>query len=60
MKTIDMLDVMSRTALEFIGQGGLGYSFDVLDDGKKSPYTESVRNLLYVPALIRLLFTRFV
>lgn len=47
MRTIDMLDWMSRTALEYIGQGGLGYSFDSLDEGKRNIYSESIRNFVY-------------
>lgn len=45
-----MLDRMSRTALEFVGQGGLGHAFDILGEGTKNPYTESVRNLLCAPS----------
>ncbi|THU78937.1 cytochrome P450 [Dendrothele bispora CBS 962.96] len=50
---IEMLSWMSRTALELIGQSGLGYSFDTLtDDAIAHPYTGIVKQL--VPALGRL------
>lgn len=42
-----MLDWMSRSALEYIGQGGLGYSFDSLDEGKKNEYRESFKDFMY-------------
>ena len=44
-KDIDMLSWMSRTALEYIGQGGLGYSFDSLSsaEGSANPYSSSVK-----------------
>ncbi|KZP14939.1 cytochrome P450 [Athelia psychrophila] len=49
---IDMLHWFGRTALEFVGQSGLGYSFDNLDDGPPHPYSLSLKNLL--PTLFRL------
>ncbi|KZP22742.1 cytochrome P450 [Athelia psychrophila] len=49
---IDMLHWFGRIALEFVGQSGLGYSFDNFDDGPPHPYSLSVKNLL--PALFRL------
>lgn len=45
---INMLDWMSRAALEYIGQGGLGYSFDALDRSKSNEYAESIKMLLFV------------
>lgn len=40
---------MTRTALEIIGQAGLGYSFDTLTDADEgSPYATAVKELLYV------------
>ena len=38
---------MSRAALEYIGQGGLGYSFDALDENKTNKYSEVVREFRY-------------
>ncbi|KZP14916.1 cytochrome P450 [Athelia psychrophila] len=49
---IDMLHWFGRTALEFVGQSGLGYSFDNLDDGPPHPYALSVKS--FFPALFRL------
>jgi hypothetical protein len=38
---------MTRTALELIGQSGLGYSFDPLtEDGKQHPYSKAVKQLV--------------
>lgn len=37
---------MSRAALEYIGQGGFGYSFDALDDSQTNSYSEALKNLL--------------
>ncbi|KAF5360341.1 hypothetical protein D9756_005086 [Leucocoprinus leucothites] len=46
-KEIDMLHWMSRTALELIGQSGMGYSFDSLKEDAQSadlhPYSRSVK-----------------
>ncbi len=39
---------MGRTALELIGQGGLGYSFDPLVHTVSNPFAEAVKNLVYV------------
>jgi hypothetical protein len=36
---------MSRAALEYIGQGGLGYSFDALDETKTNTYSEVIKML---------------
>ncbi|KZP14968.1 cytochrome P450 [Athelia psychrophila] len=51
---IDMLHWFGRTALELVGQSGLGYSFDNLDDGPPHPYSLSVKSLF--PALFCLQF----
>ncbi|KAJ7584776.1 cytochrome P450 [Mycena floridula] len=46
-KEIDMLHWMSRTALELIGQSGLGHSFDSLTIGAPpSVYAETIKELL--------------
>ena len=40
---------MTRTALEIIGQSGLGYSFDPLtEDGVPHSYTTTASQLAYV------------
>ncbi|EGO03006.1 hypothetical protein SERLA73DRAFT_84927 [Serpula lacrymans var. lacrymans S7.3] len=53
---IDMLDWFSRTALELIGQSGLGYSFDALTEGSKNVYSQAVKNL--VAGIFRLTVVR--
>jgi len=41
---LDMLHWLSRVALEYIGQGGLGYSFEDFDDnGSPNEYTRAVK-----------------
>jgi len=41
---------MTRISLEFIGQAGLGTSFQALDDieGKENPYAIAVKQLVSV------------
>ncbi|EDR04679.1 uncharacterized protein LACBIDRAFT_303978 [Laccaria bicolor S238N-H82] len=54
---IDLVSWMARTALELIGQSGLGYSFDSLaEDAAPHPYSDSVKKL--VPTIIRVAFFR--
>ncbi|TFK27104.1 cytochrome P450 [Coprinopsis marcescibilis] len=44
---IDILSWMSRTALELIGQSGLGYSFDKLEpDSEPHVFYKSLKNLM--------------
>ncbi|KAJ3559691.1 hypothetical protein NM688_g188 [Phlebia brevispora] len=50
-KEIDILNWMGRTALELIGQGGLGYSFDPLVTTTHNSYGDSLKALL--PTLAR-------
>ncbi|KAL4249759.1 Cytochrome P450 superfamily protein [Abortiporus biennis] len=45
-KDVDMLRWVGRTALEVIGQGGLGYSFDPLVENKPNPYGDAMKNFL--------------
>lgn len=45
---IDMLGWMGRTALELIGQGGLGYSFDPLVEERTDVYGDALKSLVYV------------
>ncbi len=42
-KELDILGWMGRTALELVGQGGLGYSFDPLTADTKDEYAEAVK-----------------
>ncbi|KAF7363147.1 Cytochrome p450 [Mycena venus] len=62
LSQIDVLHWMSRCALELIGQGGLGYSFDNLMDSSGEaghPYSEALSGM--EPLLIHLnLATRFI
>lgn len=43
-----MMEWMSRTALELVGQGGLGYSFDALNENARNEYADAVRHFAYV------------
>ena len=45
---LNMYEWLSRTALELVGQGGMGYSFDSLQDGEVCEYTRVVKDLMYV------------
>ncbi|KAF7966090.1 hypothetical protein HWV62_40176 [Athelia sp. TMB] len=49
---IDILHWLGRTAVELIGQSGLGYSFDNLDDGPAHPYSLAIKN--FIPTIFRL------
>ncbi|KAF8969648.1 cytochrome P450 [Flammula alnicola] len=50
---IEVMSWMARTALELIGQSGLGYSFDPLtEDVAPHPFSEAVKNL--VPTLSKM------
>ncbi|TCD71092.1 cytochrome P450-dit2 [Steccherinum ochraceum] len=45
-KETDILNWMTRTALELVGQGGLGHSFDKLDRDELNPFAENVKDLI--------------
>ncbi|KAF9230506.1 cytochrome P450 [Melanogaster broomeanus] len=45
-RDIDMLEWFTRTALELIGQSGLGHSFDSLKGATANPYSKALKNLL--------------
>ena len=46
-KDIDVLHWFHRTALELVGQGGLGHSFDSLkEDIPYSDYTRAMKELM--------------
>lgn len=50
---VDVFNWLSLTALEYIGRGGLGYSFDALDTRKTNEYNEHIKNAMYaIPALL--------
>ncbi len=57
---VNVMKWLSRAALEFIGQGGLGYSFRALDDAKTDSYSETLKRLgcvcclriFYMPGVI--------
>ncbi|KAG2151003.1 cytochrome P450 [Suillus bovinus] len=53
---INMLEWLNRTALELVGQSGLGYSFDCLKEGYANPYSAAVKNL--VPTLFKVSVAR--
>lgn len=46
---VNVLNWMTRTALELIGQGGLGYSFDPLTEDKRNPFADALKQFMYVP-----------
>lgn len=49
MFKVDIVDWMTRLALELIGQSGLGYSFDELtEDAIRHPYALASSQLVYV------------
>ncbi|KAF7800123.1 hypothetical protein EIP86_011368 [Pleurotus ostreatoroseus] len=52
---VDVLSWMGRLALELVGQGGLGYSFDPLIENTRNEFGEAIKLLvLGTPALRRL------
>ncbi|KAG5634929.1 hypothetical protein H0H81_000305 [Sphagnurus paluster] len=54
-REINVLQWMTRAALEMIGQSGLGHSFDSLEDeGSENNYTKSVKEIL--PTAFKFIF----
>lgn len=53
-----MKEWMTRVALEIIGQSGLGYSFETLDESKSNQYAIAVKMLLCVIITIVVHFDR--
>ncbi len=52
-----MMHWMKRTALEYIAQGGLGYSFGAIGDESTSEYSNSVKNftsVIFLPDFLKL------
>lgn len=45
-RDVDILQWMGRTALELIGQGGLGYSFDPLTEEVVNPFGDALKSFL--------------
>ena len=45
---INVMNWISRAALESIAQGGLGYSLDAFDENKKNAYSDAIKMLAYV------------
>lgn len=50
-KDLDVLAWMGRTALELIGRGGLGHSFDRLVAESKDEFTESLKRFMFVSTI---------
>ena len=42
---VDILKIMSRAALEYIGRGGLGSSFGPLEDGRSSAHSVAIQSI---------------
>ena len=55
---LDMSQWMSRAALESVGQGILGYSFDSLNSPSTNKYTRAVRELMFVISSLLVSFCR--
>ena len=53
-KELDVLHWAGRTALELVGQGAFGYSFDPLDAAAPPPdaFAESVKSFLCVVSCV--------
>ena len=50
--TVDIMRWLTRTALELIGQGGLGVSMDTLGEPVHNPFAESIKMLVYVSLIL--------
>lgn len=50
-KETDVLKWMGRAALELVGQGTLGYSFDPLVEDSDNDFAAAVKSFLYVAAV---------
>ena len=50
--TLDVAGWMGRAALELVGQGGLGHSFDPLIEDAQDEYTEAVKDFSYVSSIL--------
>ncbi|KAL4249729.1 Cytochrome P450 superfamily protein [Abortiporus biennis] len=56
-RDLDMLRWVGRAALEFIGQGGLGYSFDPLVEDKPNPFGDAMKQ--FIPTIFQFPTLRF-
>ena len=45
---VDILAWMGRTALELVGQGMMGYSFDPLIREEHNDFAEAIKSFVYV------------
>ena len=45
-RDVDILEWMGRAALELIGQGGLGYSFDPLTERASNSFGDTLKSFL--------------
>ena len=45
---MDILPLMARGTIEYVGQAVLGVSFGVLDPNTKHEYVDVIRNVAYV------------
>lgn len=45
-RDVDILEWMGRAALELIGQGGLGYSFDPLTERASNNFGDTLKSFL--------------
>ena len=45
-KEVNILSWMGRTALELIGQGGLGYSFDPLTEEVHNTFSDALKEFM--------------
>ncbi|RPD55321.1 cytochrome P450 [Lentinus tigrinus ALCF2SS1-7] len=57
-KELDILGWMGRTALELVGQGTLGYSFDPLTADSRDEYAEAVK--AFIPSVVSTTGYRFI
>ena len=49
---VDVLTWMGRAALELVGQGGLGYSFESFEsDNYNNIYANAIKQILYLLSL---------
>lgn len=54
---VNVMKWLSRAALEYIDQGGLGYTFEALDETKTNTYIEAIKLFRFaVLSLCRLWF----
>lgn len=63
VKEVDMNSWIAHAALEFIGQGGLGCTFDAMDEKKVNRYHDAAKLFMWVllrPCHLDLLMGSFV